>query len=97
MPAEMAMGIHLSCTLADSLVCIKDYWLPNHAATLLPNGSMMASPSGVNVCLSNLSTGLLLIGRVGDWDPATKARSPAVFTDLSQHCKKYKKQAWRSE
>lgn len=53
---------------------MESHRLPTHAGSLLPDGSMIVSPSGVSRCLSHLSTGFMLIGRVGDWDHSTKHR-----------------------
>ncbi len=69
-----------TCTPADLLVYMESHWLPNHAGTMLPDGSVIASPSG---CLSHLSTGFLLIGRDGDWDPSNGTGNPVVSTDLT--------------
>lgn len=86
-----------TCTPADLLVYMESHWLPNHAGTMVPDGSMIAFPSGVSGCLSHLSTGFLLIGRVGDWDPSTTTvGNPVVSTDLAQYRKGYRMQAWRS-
>ena len=85
-----------TCTPADLLVCMESQWLPNHAGTMLPDGSMIASPSGVSGCLSHLSTDFLLIGKVGEWDPLTSTGNPVVSTDLAQYRTGYRMQAWRS-
>ncbi|KAL0020614.1 hypothetical protein WJX77_012096 [Trebouxia sp. C0004] len=84
-----------TCTSADMLVYMGSHWLPNHAGTLLPDGSMIASPDGVSGCLSHLFTGFMLIGRLGDWDHSTSTGNPVVSTDLTQYRKGYKMQAWR--
>ena len=73
-----------TCTPADLLVYMESHWLPNHAGTMLPDGSMIASPSGVSGCLSHVSTGFLLIGRIGGWDPSNGTDNPVVSTDLTQ-------------
>ncbi len=95
LPAAMEKNL-ATCTPADLLVYIESHWLPNHAGNLLPDGSMIASFSGVSGCLSHLSTGFMLIGRVGDWDHSTSTGNPVVSTDLTQYRKGYKMQAWRS-
>ena len=95
LPAAMEKNL-ATCTPADLLVYMESHWLPNHAGTLLPDGSMIASPSGVSGCVSNLSTGFMLIGRVGDWYHSTSTGNPVVSTDLTQYRKGYKMQAWRS-
>ncbi len=46
-----AMGENLvTCASADLLVYMQSHWLPNHASTMLPDGSMIASASGVSGC-----------------------------------------------
>ena len=77
LPAAMDLA---TCTPADLLVYMQSHWLPNHAGAVLPDGSMIASPSGVSGCLSHLSTGFLLTGRVGDWDPSNGTGNPVVST-----------------
>ena len=42
-------------TTANLFVYREDYKLPNHAGTVLPDGSMIAPPSRVNACLSDLA------------------------------------------
>lgn len=69
-----------TCASADLLVYIQSHWLPNHTSTMLPDGRMIASASGVSGCLSSLSTDFLLIGRAGDWDASTKTGNPVVNT-----------------
>ena len=61
---------------------------------MLPDGNTVASPSGVNVCLSSLSTGFSLLGRVGSWSPATPQGDP-IQSAVVHWRKGYKLQAWR--
>ena len=58
--------------------------------------TLIASPTEVNVCLSNFFTGFTLIGRVGNWNPLTRQGNPILSTDICQYRKGYKMQAWRS-
>jgi len=76
---------------------MEDHWLPSNVITTLPDGSMIVSPSKVDVCLFSLSTGSLLMGKIRNRDPATNSGDPVVSTDLSQYCKGYTLQAWRPE
>ena len=85
-----------SCSPADLIVFMESHWLARHAGTLLPDGSMIASPSGVNGSLSSLSTGFSLLGRLSDWDPFNKRGNPVLSTDVSQWRQAYSKEAWRS-
>ena len=39
-----------TCTPTDLLVYMESHCLPNHACTMLPDGSIIASPSGANGC-----------------------------------------------
>ena len=61
----------MTCTPADVIAFLQDHWLEAHAGTTLPDGSLISSPSGVNQCLSSMSTGFSLIGRVTSWTPDT--------------------------
>ena len=65
-------------TPANLFVYREDYRLPNHAGTVLPDGSMIASPSRVNACLSDLAVPYWVSvnwqsGELGscnqDWEP----------------------------
>ena len=94
LPESMAKGLS-TCTPADILVYMESHWLPLHGGTMLPEGTLIASPSGVNACLSNFSTGFTLIGRVGDWNSLTSQGNPILSTDICQYRKGYKMQAWR--
>ena len=66
----------MTCTPADLIVFLQDHWLEAHAGTTLPDGSFTSSPSGVNQCLSSMSTGFSLIGRVTSWTPETPSGNP---------------------
>ena len=54
----------MNCTPADVVAFLESYWLEAHAGTMMPNSSCISSPSGLNQCLSSLSTGFTLLGRV---------------------------------
>ena len=66
----------MTCTPADLIVFLQDHWLEAHAGTTLPDGSFISSPSGVNQCLSSMSTRVSLIGRVTSWTPETPSGNP---------------------
>lgn len=70
-------------------------WLAKHGGTVLPDGSIVASPSGVNSCLSSLSTGFSLLGRGGGWSPVTLHGNPMHSAVLVHWRKGYKLQSWR--
>lgn len=55
LPATMGKSL-LTCTPADILVFMEQYWSKQHARTTLAHGSCVVNPAGVNQCLSNLST-----------------------------------------
>ena len=87
----------LTCTPADVLVFTDSYfigWLPMLAQSC--RWLMIASPSGLSSCLAHLSTGFDLIGRAGEWDPASSSGNPLASTDLSHYRQGYKKEAWRA-
>ncbi len=83
LPADWGKSL-LTCTPADLVVCLESHWLSQHASTTLPNGSIIASPSGVSQCLSNCSTGFKLIGRVGNWNPLDSSGDPVGSTLITQ-------------
>lgn len=83
----LALGKSLmACSPADLLVFMESYWVPHHAGTDMPDGSLIASPGGVNQCLSNLSTGFQLIGRIGDWSPLNLSGNPIKSIEVTQYC-----------
>lgn len=85
----------LNCTPTDILAFLERSWLHKHAGTVLPDGSKVASPSGVNLCLSSMSTGFGLLGRLGPWTPATPHGNPIQSAALQHYRKGYGLQIWR--
>ena len=85
----------LTCTPADLIAFLEDHWINAHAGTTLPDGSLISSPSGVNQCLSSLSTGFNLIGRVTSWTPETPSGNPIQSSLVSSYRKGYRLGAWR--
>ena len=47
----------MTCTPAALIAFLQDHWLEAHAGTTLPDDSLISSSSGVNQCLSIMSTG----------------------------------------
>ena len=66
--------------MTGEVVYMESHWLSQHAGSTLPNGAVIASPSGVSQCLSNCSTGFKQIGRNGDWYPLTHSGNPVDST-----------------
>ena len=85
----------LTCTPTDVIIFMERSWLAKHGGTVLPDGSIVASPSGVNSCLSSLSTGFSLLGRGGGWSPVTPHGNPMHSAVLVHWRKGYKLQSWR--
>ncbi len=83
----------MTCTPADVIASLQDHWLEGHAGTTLPDGRFISSPSGVNQCLSSMSTGCSLIGRVTSWTPETPSGTPIQSSLVSSYCRLW---AWRS-
>ncbi len=77
----------MTCTPADLIAFLQDHWLEAHAGTTLPDGSIISSPSGVNQCLSSMSTGFSLIGRVTSWTPETPSGNPIQSSLVSSYRK----------
>ena len=86
----------MTCTPADLIAFLQDHWLEAHAGTSLPNGSLISSPSGVNQCLSSMSTGFCVIGKVTSWTPETPSGNPIQSSLVSSYRKGYRLGAWRS-
>lgn len=61
----------------------------------MPDGSLIASPAGVNQCLSNLSTGFQLIGRIGDCSPLNLSGNPTKSIEVTQYPQGYKQKAFQ--
>ena len=84
-----------TCPPADLLVLMESYWVPHHAGTDMPDGSLIASPARVNQCLSNLSTGFQLIGRIGDCSPLNLSGNPTKSIEVTQYPQGYKQKAFQ--
>ena len=61
----------------------------------MPDGSCIASPAGVNQCLSNLSTGFMLVGRTGDWSQLNPSGNPIKSMELTQYRQGYRQKAFQ--
>ena len=48
------------------------HWLPNHDGSVTANGELIAAPGGISSTKSHLFSELELLGRIGDWNPATQ-------------------------
>ena len=68
----------MNCTPADVIAFLESHWLDTHAGTQMPDGSFISSPSGLNQCLSSLSTGFALLGRVASWTPEHPSGNPIL-------------------
>ena len=95
LPTQWEQSV-MTCTPADLIAFLQDHWLKAPAGTTLPNGSLISSPSGVNQCLSSMSTGFSLIGRVTSWTPETPSGNPIQSSLVSSYRKGYRLGAWRS-
>ena len=60
----------------DMLVHFTQHWLPNHAGSATKTGEHIAAPSSLAGIKSHLATEFELLGRTGDWDPATQRGNP---------------------
>ena len=75
---------------------MQGFWLQHHQGSHLPDGSSLASPGGVDQCLSHLSTGFDQLGRVGPWSSTTTHGNPILSTIIGNYRKGYRLQAWHS-
>jgi len=60
----------------DMLVYFTQHRLPNHAGSAIITGERIAAPSSLAGIKSHLATEFELLGRTGDWDPATQQGNP---------------------
>ena len=95
LPAQWDRSL-MNCTPADVVAFLESYWLGAHAGTMMPDGSCISSPSGLNQCLSSMSTGFTLLGRLASWTPEHPSGNPIQFSLISSYRKGYKRQAWHS-
>ena len=83
----------VTCTPADLIAFLQNHWLEAHVLTNLPDGRLISSPSGVNQCLSSMSTGFSLITSL---TPETPNGNPIQSGLVSSYRKGYRLGAWRS-
>jgi len=65
-----------SATPEDMLVYLTQHWLPNHAGLATSAGELIAAPSSLSGVKSHLAKEFELLGRMGDWNPATQTGNP---------------------
>ena len=94
LPASLGKSL-MTCSPADVLVFMESHWVNQHTGTDMADGSCIASPAGVNQCLSNLSTGFQLIGRVGDWTQLTHHGNPVQSIEVTQYRQGYRQKAFQ--
>ena len=74
----------LTCTDQHLLEYVGGHWLQNHWASQLPDGSCVASPSGLASMLSHLSTTFELVGRSSIHVSGQLYGNPAASSLLSR-------------
>ncbi len=94
LPAELGKTLSI-CTPADILVFMESHWVQQHAGTTMSDGSCIASPAGVNQCLSNLSTGFQLVGRIGDWCQLNPFGNAIKSIEVTQYRQGYRQKAFQ--
>ena len=73
----------------DILVYFTQHWLPNHAGSMTDNGELMAALGSLASTRSHLSGEFELLGRCGDWDPATHTGNPMLSVQVRTMLKGY--------
>ena len=73
----------------DILVYFTQHWLPNHAGSMTNNGELIAAPGSLSNTKSHLSSELELLGRSGDWNPATQTGNPMLSAQVRTMLKGY--------
>lgn len=87
------------CISADVVIHIKSHWFPLQSSTTLPDGTLVAFPSGVIARPSKpiiLLHRLPLVGRVGNRNSLTSQGKPILSTDMCQYRKGLQDASWRS-
>lgn len=74
---------------------MESHWVQQHAGTTMPDGSCIASPAEINQCLSNLSTGFQLMGRIGDWCQLNPHGNPIKSIEVIQYRQGYRQRAFQ--
>ncbi len=60
----------------DMLVYLTQHWLPNHAGSATATGELIAAPGSLSGTKSFLAKEFELLGRTGNWNPATQQGNP---------------------
>ena len=93
LPADWSKTL-LNCSPTDLLAFLETHWLPVHGVLSCQMAPKLP-PSGVNLCLSSLTTGFSLLGRIGAWSPLTPHGNPVHSGDLEHYRKGCCMQSWR--
>ena len=73
----------------DILVYLTQHWLPNHAGSSTAGRELVAAPDSLSGIKSHLATEYELLGRIGNWDPATQTGNPMHSMQVRNMLKGY--------
>ena len=73
----------------DILVYFTQQWIPNHAGSMSNDGELIAAPGSLSSAKSHLSSEFELLGRCGDWNPATQTGNPMLSAQVRTMLKGY--------
>ena len=73
----------------DILVYFTQHWLPNHAGSATASGELIAAPGSLSSIKSHLSSEFEVLGRIGDWNPATQTGNPMLSVQIRSMLKGY--------
>ena len=92
LPAELNKNIS-NATANDVLVFLQLEWR-HHGRTHLPDGTIVASASGLGNAASALGATFDILGRRGEWDPLTLSGNPCASFEVRLYRSGYQRELW---
>ena len=77
-------GTLQTCTPEDLLVYLEQVYIPQHAGSQLPDGTLMGAPCTISNIPSQFRVIFKELGRAAVWDDETASGNPAAASRLSQ-------------
>jgi len=96
LPARLAKDF-TNATAYDVVVFLHSEWRPHHGRTLLPDGTRVASASGLGNAASALSAAFDVLGRRGEWDPTSNAGNPCESNEVRLYRAGYQRDLWSDD
>ena len=81
-------------TAHDVLVFLHSEWRCRHGRTSLPDGTLVASATGMGNAIAALSTTFIILGRRGEWDPHLNHGNPCESHEVRRYRSGYQRELW---